>query len=114
MESYPDWQWEAHYTDGSVLKQYDPTFHKFSEIQQHKLTSFHMVNPERAPIIIHWRPNLKLISFFHRVRQIKGERDETIRLYCLGYQDGYNKWIMVITPDGGIIITDDIEHIRVE
>ena len=110
----PEWKWEARYTDGTVLKQYGDTYHKFDEIEQDRLHSFWMVHEERAPIVIQWRPHLKLIQFFYRVRHIVSDSTKIIRLHCIGYQERGDKWLMVIMPDGGIVITDDIEKVKIE
>ena len=107
-----EWVWEAHYLDGSVLKREDG--HRFAEIDQPKMHSFHMVHKERPPVIIHWRPTLKLIHFIrHRIVHSKGEEFRYC-LYCFGYQEGSLKNIMVIAPDGGIIITDDVDKVDVK
>ena len=117
MSESEEWVWEAHYTDGSVLRQID--VHQFREIEQDRLKTFHVVCQEngietRAPIIIQWRPGLKLIHFFYRVRQILGSNHGQICLTCFGYQEGSTKVILVIMPDGGIVLVDDINNITVE
>ena len=116
-ELYPEvkeeWVWEALYEDGTVLKHIDgQTVHKFSEIDQLKLTRFRMVHETRAPITIHWRPGLKLIHFIrHRIVHTTGG-ELRYSLYCFGYQEGSSKTIMVIAPDGSLIITDDVDKVR--
>lgn len=117
-ELYPEeWLWEAQYTDGSLLLQSEG--HKFKEIEQERLGAFIMTckdekgNDTRAPIIIKWRQGLKLIHFY-RVRHTIGSTHTQIRMVCFGYQEGSSKTIMVIMPDGGIVVTDNVDGIVVE
>jgi len=108
------WRWEAHYVDGSVLKQYDKTFHKFAEIDQSKLASFWMVNmdPNIPPIILKWREGLKLIHFYAVKCMGFGSGNETIyRLYCFGYQEGDKKIIMTILPNGRVVVSNDCTEV---
>jgi hypothetical protein len=114
MELYPEWQWEAHYLDGTILLQDD---NKIKDIDQSRLNSFHMVHKELPPIILMWRPHLKLIHFY-RVTTAYGmgnQGSQTYRLYCFGYEneDGTGKNILVIMPDGGVVLTDDVSKIKV-
>jgi hypothetical protein len=44
---------------------------------------------------------------------IKGNDNLIYRLTCFGYQEGSSKTLIVILPDGGIVLTDDIEKIQV-
>ena len=114
-ESYPEgeieeWQWEAHYLDGSILYQ---SGHKFKDIEQDKLHSFYMVHKERAPLILMWDPSYKLIHFYRVVIAHGSGGEQRLRLYCFGYQTKDLKNIFVIMPDGGLVITDDINKVRV-
>jgi hypothetical protein len=112
--AYPvreEWSWEAHYLDGTVLKQEG---HKIKDINQDNLFSFHMVNETRPPYIIYWKPGWKLIHFYRMIISHSAEGEGRIRLYCFGYQNGYTKTILVIMPDGGIIVTDDLDSTRMQ
>jgi hypothetical protein len=109
-EEREEWQWEAHYTDGSVLLQEG---HKFKDIEQDRLHTFHMVHKELEPIIILWRPGLKLIHFYRTVIKQTASSIIKRRLYCFGYQDNTSKTILMIMPDGGIVVTDNINKVKV-
>ena len=106
------WEWEAHYIDGTVLRQCDGF--KFKDIEQDRLHTFQVVNEERAPIVLKWRQGMKLIHFFYRVRHKMGSSHSHVRLTCLGYQEKGIKVIVVIMPDGGVILTDDVDGIVIE
>jgi hypothetical protein len=112
---YPEWQWEAHYIDGTILYQDD---NRIKDICFEKLASFRMVHKEKDPLILMWRPHLKLIHFYRVTTAygMGGQGSETYRLYCFGYEneDGTGKNIFVIMPDGGIVLTDDVSKIRVK
>jgi hypothetical protein len=112
MELYPEWHWEAHYIDETVLLQED---HKIRDIDLSRLQSFHMVSEGLPPIILIWKPHKKLIHFY-RVMMAYGVEHTIMRLYCFGYEneDGTEKNIIVIMPDGGVILTDDINKVRVQ
>jgi hypothetical protein len=111
--SYPDraiekleWTWEAHYLDGTVLKQ-----GSIKDIDHDSLLSIHIVHETIAPVVLMWRQGLKFIHFW-RVRIFHTTTEEIrYRLYCFGYQDGDKKTILAFMPDGGIVITDDIDNI---
>lgn len=114
IEPPEEWLWEAHYTDGTTLCQFglDGVYHNFGEIEQDRLHTMYFVyqgQEARAPIALLWRPTLKLIHF--KMRQTKymafTPDEVNTRIYCFGYQEGDSKHIMVIMPDGGIVITDD-------
>ena len=110
------WKWEAHYLDGTVLKQTDDNgvFHKIKEIDQEMLASFHMVSVfDLPPIIMLWKEKRKLIHFTRVSHLNMGTENELImRRYFFGYEDKYSKVILCIMPDGGIIISND-ENIKV-
>ena len=101
--------WEAHYQDGEVLKE---DTHKFREIDQSKLATFRIVdadNPDRS-FILQWKEGRKLIHFWRRILY----EDQKITLTCFGYEEKGTKNLFVVMPDGGLIITDDIDSIKVE
>lgn len=110
-ETYPEWLWEAYYTDGSSIKQADG--YKFADIDQNRLHAFVMTNPSYAPFVIRWREGLKLIHFY-RTRFTIGESCSKIRMTCFGYQEGSSKTILALMPDGGVIITDNVDGIVIE
>lgn len=111
------WAWEAHYNDGTILRQFDDSgiFHQFKEINQSKLHHFAMVSKGKPPIILNWNVGYKLIHFYSNIRlEIGGANERTYRIYCFGYQVDDHKVIMCIMPDDGIVITDDINRIKVK
>lgn len=104
-----EWGWEAHYLDGSILKQFDDEgkFHKLREIQEDRLKVFWMIEqtvPHRRYGIV-WRAGLKLIHYYDRYVL----RDEAVRftIYCFGYEEklGFSKRKVIkkIMPDGNLI-----------
>ena len=104
--------WEAHYQDGEVLKE---DTHKFREIDQSKLATFRIVdadNPDRS-FILQWKEGRKLIHFWRHLI-IHGVEETRITLTCFGYEEKGIKNLFVVMPDGGLIITDDIDSIKVE
>ena len=104
--------WEAHYQDGEVLKE---DTHKFREIDQSKLATFHIVdadNPDRS-FILQWKEGRKLIHFWRNLI-VYGTEEVRLRLTCFGYEEKGIKNLFVVMPDGGLIITDDIDSIKVE
>jgi hypothetical protein len=109
------WWWEAFYEDGTHLKQFgdDGQYHQSGEIKGEGLLALWMVNGERPPICIHWRPGLKpLHKYANSI--IKGEFEEDfVRLYCFGYEEFGIEYWTVIMPDGGIVITNNTNTIRV-
>jgi hypothetical protein len=110
MELYPEWHWEALYTDGTTVVQDD---HKIRDIDLSRLKTFSMVHKEHPPKVLVWRPHTKLIHFIRTRIIMPGNK--SIRLYCFGYEneDGTNKNIMVITPDGGLVHTDSVDRVQV-
>ena len=108
---YPEWQWEAHYIDGTILYQDD---NKLKDICFEKLASFHMVHirDEKDPFVLMWRPHLKLIHFYRHQIALTPEGEVRIIMYCFGYEEFGKKYITVIMPDG-IILTDDVDRIKV-
>ena len=101
--------WEAQYIDGTILKE---DTHKFREIDQSKLATFRIVeadNPDRS-FILQWKEGRKLIHFWRHILY----DDQKITLTCFGYEEKGIKNLFVVMPDGGLIITDDIDSIKVE
>ena len=112
MEEEPEWKWEAHYTDGSVLKQCDEEWHNSSEIDRSRLAAFAMVHTTKPPVIIEWDPSMKLNSFYYRVRKSLPATN-TLRIYCIEYQENGTERTLVITPEGGVILTKNVDNIEV-
>lgn len=111
------WRWEAHYTDGTILQQFDDNgiYHQFGEIEQHRLKVFGMVHETLPPIIIAWRDGLKLIHFYRNYVLQAGTSEEIrFRFYCFGYENKNEKVINVILPNDGIVIVDDMKHLPFE
>jgi hypothetical protein len=108
------WRWEAHYTDGTVLKQFgdDQIYHQFREINQPALANFRMVSDGQPPMIIQWRDGLKLIHFYRNCHFNVGTDNEIrARIYCFGYEDAAAKVLLAIMPDGGVVVTDSIDTV---
>ena len=110
------WQWEVTYEDGDILKQFgdDGIFHQFAEIDQKRLAVFKMVSPKYPQVytLLFSDPAMKLIHFYRNMVLNAGTSAETrIRMYCFGYEkkigDKVQKVIMMITPNNGLIITED-------
>lgn len=111
------WSWEAHYQDGTVLKQFgdDFKFHQFKEIDQGRLLFFQMVNTVGLPpVTLLFPQGAKLIQFMYRNFCFNFGQPNEIRgkLYCFGYQLGVVKVLFVIMPDNSIMVVDDIEKIK--
>jgi hypothetical protein len=108
--------WEAHYQDGEVLKE---DTHKFREIDQSKLATFRIVdadNPDRS-FILQWKEGRKLIHFWRNLIVYANDHNKGpihLTLTCFGYEEKGIKNLFVVMPDGGLIITDDIDSIKVE
>lgn len=108
--------WVAHYSDGTILKQFDDNFvfHQFKEIQQDRLIAFSMARADAPPIMIHWAPGRKLIHFYRNIKLHVGGEDEVfIRLYCFGYETAHDKMILAIMPDDSIRVLDDIDKLEI-
>jgi|WetSurMetagenome_2_1015567.scaffolds.fasta_scaffold00223_12 hypothetical protein len=109
------WCWEAVYTDGTLLKQFDDDgfFHQFGEIDQTRLSYFRMATGHSPPITMMFLPGMKLIHFYRNARLNVGmENEVSLRLYCFGYQLGDHKVIMAIMPDYSVMLVDDMDRIK--
>jgi len=110
------WSWVAQYLDGTSLCQFgeDGRFHQFREINQANLGSFLMVHETAPPLVLHWIPGMKLIHFYRHMRLEVGTPNEMqIQLYCFGYECAAYKVILVIMPDGGVVVTNDVDSISI-
>lgn len=114
------WQWEAQYTDGSILKQFadNGIFHQFQDIDQKKLSVFKMVADGKQPYILLFEPErMKLIHFYKRLRlNIGTDQEQFVTIYCFGYEtkihDLTRKMNMMIMPGGELIVTEDTNRVR--
>lgn len=110
------WRWQAHYTDGSVLKQFDDDgiFHQFAEIDQSRLMWFKMVHDTAPEQILIFPEGAKLVHKYINTILNAGTVDERrIRLYAFGYQlNGQNHFIAIL-PDNTVVVTDDFNNIRI-
>lgn len=106
------WQWEAHYDDGSILKQYDDEgfFHQFKEIDQSRLKCFIMRNVENGRCFtLIFPPRAKLIHFYRNIIKNVGTLlEERERTFCFGYEVRGFKQLFVILPNGDLIITNEL------
>lgn len=110
------WGWEAVYEDGTVLKQFadDGTFHQFKEIDQSKLTVFRMVNQDTGAVVtLLFEPGASLFHFYRNAILNQGTEGEIrIRAYCFGFKKEGRCNGVVITPQGEVIATSDIDSIK--
>lgn len=108
------WCWEAVYTDGTILKQFDDDgiFHQFEEIDQCRLFAFRMTDDVITHTML-FEQGMKLIHFYREYRLNVGTQQfKAITLYVFGHEIDGKKQLFVIT-DKGLIITDDDERVRV-
>lgn len=112
------WQWEAVYSDGEILKQFDDSgiFHQFKEIDQSRLFAFKMLSsvfPHSYTLL--FEEGMKLIHFYYRYCfRAKTPQEKKFTVYCFGYQKKKEKKIFMIMPNGELVITSDSEKVRVE
>lgn len=107
-----NWRWEAHYNNGTILKQFDDEghFHQFKEIDQSQLATFKMVSDDKPGFVLLFNPErMKLIHFYKRVRLYIGTPGEThITAYCFGYEtktfNRTNKVNIMILPSGNQLL----------
>lgn len=116
------WQWEAHYVDGTLLKQFDDNgiFHQFREIDQLQLLSFKMVNHESGNVstLVFNPKTMKLVHFYRNIVLNVGTSDEKrIKIYCFGFEKKFfgrtQKSLMAIMPTGEIVATDNLDNLEV-
>jgi hypothetical protein len=122
------YEWKAIYNDGTYLKQYDTKENLFKDINQDKLTDFHLINNETRSIISvfldigvfglnglilenelsHQNLQYRLI-FFNRKRKVLGKGINSSDLF-LGFQtikDGINHKVMLKICEGAISIVKE-------
>lgn len=113
------WRWVATYNDGTELHQFDDKtkeFHQFQEIDQSKLVIFRMVSddPNKYYSMLFNPENMKLIHFYKQYGLNFGTPDfRKVMLYVFGYENENGKHLMVITPHGELVITNDIANVTV-
>lgn len=116
------WRWEARYTDGSVLQQFDDEtglFHQFAEIDQSQLHLFRMVHDTLPAHVLLFQPaKMKLIHFYRNiVLDYMGGNPQRIRVYCFGYEHqdargNVHKVVTMITPQE-VVVTDNPDLVGV-
>lgn len=106
------WCWEAYYTDGSFLKQFDDGgwFHQFSEIDQSRLKVFKMVGDGCHTLL--FSPKMKLVHYYKRyVLNFGTVNEKRFTAYVFGYEVKINnrtvKNLQVITPSGETVLTEN-------
>lgn len=121
------WVWRVEYTDekGGVLDQYDFdswTFNQFKQIDVTRPFVFRMINADallgRAELVNYsllFNPvTMKLIHFYRN--GMLDNLTQFPRLHVFGYEQNIAgktfKTFFVITPDGQLVITDDMERIH--
>ena len=107
-----EWRWEVIYKDNTKLEQFEgEEFHSFSEIDQDNLNIFRMVHDTARPFVMLFPEKAKLIHFYRNIVLENGSVH--IRLYVFWYELKGVKVLNVIMPNGDLVITDDIEKVRV-
>ena len=109
------WAWEAYYTDGTILKQFDDAgiFHQFKEIEQSRLNIFKMVHDTLPPYTLLFNPGkMKLIHFYKQSHLNIGASNEVhTTTYCFGYEINESgktvKSMLMLLPSGETILTED-------
>lgn len=112
------WRWVAFYNDGTSLEQFDKNgfFHQFQEIDQSRLVAFKMVSPEHSQVYaIPFDPKtMKLIHFYRRTGLRVGTPDfKEVKFYCFGYESKGSKHLLVIIPNGEVIMCEDVNIINI-
>lgn len=116
------WRWEAHYSDNSVLKQFDDNglFHQFSEIDQDKLVAFKMYSPSYPQVYVvpFHSPTMKLIHFYRNFGLNFGTPQfQKVRWYCFGYESKdtskKEKHLLVILPNGEVVMCEDVNILTI-
>lgn len=112
------WEWEVTYEDGTVFKQYDDKgiYHTSSEIDQSRQFVFKMVSQTlKHTYALLFNP--KTMELFYRYRRTilrKGAPDEVQhKMWVFGYVMQGKSHFFAITPVGELIITDDLDAIKV-
>jgi hypothetical protein len=108
------WRWEAHYRDGSVLKQFDDNgvFHQFSEIDRGNLAAFkmrHMASAIAPVFVIPFNiPGMKLIHYYMRTGIAVGTPEFVEhKSYVFGYELMGTKHLTVILHNGEVVCCED-------
>lgn len=111
------WCWEAHYLDGTVLKQYDDQgqFHQFKEIDQDRLIAFKMVSDHfDNSYTLKFSKGMKLIHYYDNyILQAGSPYQSRIRVYCFGYEDGKEKLVNMIFPNNELVTTTKPEEVKI-
>lgn len=118
------YSWKAVYEDGTSLFQYDDDsmeFHQFAEIDQSKLHLFQIFNSSNQadgdiPVttIIFNPACMKLIHFYKRYTMaMLTPEEQKFTMTVIGYETSNGKVFSVITPQGEVIVTDDINNLQV-
>jgi hypothetical protein len=115
-----NWIWEVHYTDGTIIKQFDDKFeyHEFGEIDTSKLDYLLLRPFDRCNIpglIDRSNPGIRIEllgysavqSYFDMVL----ENGEKARVCCLELTSIASKIVIAVLPDNTIIITDDVKKL---
>lgn len=126
------WKWEAHYNDGTVLKQFDDEtkkFHAFAEIEQSRLHVFKMVSDQDSRVysIVFDPTSMHLMHYYRNtVLRYRKSDEKKIRTYCFGFKkivesedkERYPhgmvfKHVLMITGNE-VVITDNPDRIYIE
>ena len=113
------WRWVAIYNDNTIIHQFDHEgiFHQLKEVDQAQLNIFRMMNAETGQTIdIDWHPARKLIHFYRNMILENGT--VRYRLYVFGYETQIagttHKVLMVILPDDRMVITENVNNIKLK
>lgn len=112
------WGWEAYYKDGTVLKQFDDNgiFHQIKEIKQPEMVVFKMVEYLGNGVFsILWHPSRSLICFYQNT--VLNDGQIHYRVPCFGYSTNVNgvthKVILMLTPTGEVVVTEDTNKVEI-
>lgn len=113
------WEWEALYTDGTILRQYDEkyVYHQLIEVDMTKLRSFSFFSRDfpQKYILSPSFDESELVCFYRQTTQnLASKTPKKTTFYVFGYKkltEERPKTFNIILPDGNLLVTDDIEHI---
>jgi hypothetical protein len=101
--------WEAVYSDGTSLKQFNGDGHenKYTDIDRKKITQFVLYRDKKPLVIIHLGGKKRLI---YRIRRAQNNKGYTEAVYLAGWQEKQNgintQMISFLFEDNSIEIVD--------
>ena len=106
------WSWEAHYNDGTALRQFDDSdmsFHQFREIDRDKLVLWRLTDGTHN-IDFDMNASIKPIHFYKNsgVAPMGGDIFWS-RAYVFGYESETSKNMLIVYPNGVVVETTDAD-----